>query len=70
MLGNGCPTPRKDGAACQASLTRSGFSLAHDPGLEGKRWQARARGGKDKARTVRARKLLMTEEPQVIPEAH
>ena len=61
MVMNSCPTPRKDGAACQARPTRSGFCLAHDPGLEGKRGQARVKGGKGKARTVRARKLLLAE---------
>jgi hypothetical protein len=61
MVGNGCPTPRKDGAPCQARPTKNGFCLSHDPSLKGKRHQARVRGGKGKARTVRARKLLIAD---------
>jgi hypothetical protein len=61
MLGNGCPSRRRDGAACQATPTKSGYCLSHDPSLEEKRRQARVRGGKGKARTARARKLLMAE---------
>ena len=79
MAGNGCslmlndsqcPIPTKSGAPCRARPLRSGYCVGHDPALETKRQQARVKGGKGKAGTVRARKLLMTEEPQVILEAH
>jgi hypothetical protein len=61
MVQNGCPIPRKDGAACQARPTKSGYCLSHDPGLAEKRHQARVRGGRGKARTLRARKFLLAE---------
>ncbi|MGD0205287.1 MAG: hypothetical protein ABSB57_02435 [Dehalococcoidia bacterium] len=38
--------------------TRSGLCLAHDPGLETKRQQARRRGGQNKARIARLAKLI------------
>ena len=61
MLLDSCPITRKDGAPCQARPTKSGYCFSHDPSLKEKRRQARVRGGKGKARTVRARKLLMAE---------
>lgn len=58
MLANGCPTARRDGEACQARPTRSGYCLAHDPSLAEKRQQARLRGGYGKSRAARAQKIL------------
>jgi hypothetical protein len=61
MAANACSAPRKDGSACQARPTKSGYCLSHDPNLEAKRQQARVKGSKGKARTARARKLLLAE---------
>jgi hypothetical protein len=57
----GCPSPRKDGSPCQGRPNKSGFCYSHDPALEEKRQRARVKGGRNKARTARARKLLMDE---------
>jgi hypothetical protein len=40
-----CKGTRKDGSACRARATVSGFCFAHDPALAVKRSQARRRGG-------------------------
>jgi hypothetical protein len=61
MPENTCPTPTKDGSQCKARPNTSGFCYVHDPALEQKRRDAWRKGGKNKARIVRARKLLMDE---------
>jgi len=53
-----CTAIRKDGKPCQAVATRSGLCLAHDPGLEEKRQEARRQGGRNKARIARLGKLV------------
>lgn len=53
-----CMATRKDGSPCQATPTRSGFCLAHDPGLAEKRATARKQGGYNKAHNRRLAKLM------------
>lgn len=52
-----CTATRKDGKPCQARATKSGLCLAHDPGLEEKRQEARRQGGLNKARVARLGRL-------------
>ena len=61
MLDKGCPIPRKDGKECRGIPTTSGYCPSHDPNLGNKIREGRARGGRNKARTARAQKLLLGE---------
>ncbi|MBI4332914.1 MAG: hypothetical protein HY673_16725 [Chloroflexi bacterium] len=49
---------KKDGTPCAGIPMPSGYCLAHDPGLKDKRREAARRGGQNKAKAVRLRRLI------------
>jgi hypothetical protein len=54
-----CAATRRDGQACTAGVVGNGrWCFAHDPALQGKREQARRRGGENRATSRRLQKLL------------
>ena len=54
-----CQATRKDGQPCTAGVVGDAcFCFAHDPALQGKREQARQRGGQNRATSKRLAKLM------------
>ncbi len=54
-----CTATRRDGTACKAlAFASSGLCWAHDPANQAKVASARSAGGRGRARTARAEKLM------------
>ncbi len=59
-----CKSRTLNGDPCRGFAIEGGFCFSHSPALEKKRLEARARGGKNSAKTVRLRALV---PPRLMP---
>ncbi len=56
-----CEGTRKDGRPCGNPATADGYCFAHSPAYRDKTAAARAEGGRNSSRTVRAKKRMKTD---------
>lgn len=59
-----CKSLTRNGEPCRSYALEDGYCFSHSPTLEKKRSEARAKGGKNSARTTRLKKLV---PPRLIP---
>ncbi|ACZ38915.1 hypothetical protein [Sphaerobacter thermophilus] len=60
-----CTATRRDGGRCTArALPGRPYCFAHDPELQAERTEARRRGGRNRAKVVRLRRLV---PPRLLP---
>ncbi len=60
-----CQGTRKDGACCETVATADGYCFAHSEALQERTRQARATGGRNSSKTVRARKAMKAEASDI-----
>ncbi|MDG7041503.1 MAG: hypothetical protein JRN22_00425 [Nitrososphaerota archaeon] len=61
---NRCKSNTRDGSPCRAWAGEDGYCFSHDPALAAKRAEARAKGGRNSARSARLRALV---PPRLLP---
>jgi len=59
-----CKSKTRTGKPCRGFALGDGYCFSHSPGLEKKRLEARALGGKNSARSARLKRLV---PPRLIP---
>ena len=61
-----CEGTRRDGRPCESTATADGYCFAHSEACRQKTAAARAQGGRNSSRAVRARKAMGASQEQVL----